>query len=312
MYPVNISGVKRFHQCRLRWLIEWHLNRVPRAGALPLNLGKLVHIAFEKFFLLEVPSLATAVDVALCEWTTTNAAQYAAGMLNDAEYAEAVAAAVALKDLQEPLAYWRDEFPITKVLEVEAPFEFPHPFDPTIAVRGRPDRMAVVFGKLVHVQNRTLAAGVNFGLYTELAKRDYHELVYAWAMQKKYPDLKYGGSLMNLIRKLKFRSKPTKACPEGKVIHAPNEMFGQFMVPMLDNQIDLAMHDLRKDTHEMQRTIAVYESEGEFPSPNRQRDGGPFGNSKDIYFDVFMGKISVDDDKWFKTREDMYAPTDES
>lgn len=312
MFHVNISSVKRFHQCRARWLIEWHLNRVPREGALPLNLGKLVHVAFEKYLLNQSSSMLSAVDAALAEWTDTVSKQHTAGLLNDSEFGEAIDAAKALNDLREPLALWKDQFPVAKVLEVEEPFEFPHTMDAGIIVRGRPDRMAIVFGKLVHIQNRTLAAGINFGLYTELAKRDYHELVYAWAMQLKYPDLKYGGSLMNLIRKLKYRGAPTKACPEGKILHTTDEMFGQFMVPMLDQQIEWAMGDLLTDVREMERVVTAYEEHGKLPSPNRQRDGGPYGNKKDPYFDVFMGKVDIYDDKYFKPREDMYAATDES
>jgi hypothetical protein len=313
MFTVNISSVKRFHQCRARWLIEWHLNRVPREGALPLNLGKLVHVAFEKYLLNQSTSMLAAIDATLAEWTDTIGKQHEAGLLDDAEFGEAIDAAKALNDLREPLALWKDQFPVQQVLEVEEPFEFPHPLDNNIIVRGRPDRMAVVYGKLVHIQNRTLAAGVNFGLYTELAKRDYHELVYAWAMQLKYPHLKYGGTLMNLIRKLKYRGVPTKACPEGKILHTTDEMFGQFMVPMLDKQVHQAMNDLLYDVMDMQACITDYETNNVMPSPNRQRDGGPYGNKKDPYFDVFMGKVDINDDKFFKPREDMYTPvTDES
>jgi len=313
IFPVNISSVKRFHQCRTRWLIEWHLNRVPREGALPLNLGKLVHVAFEKYLLQEEPSMEKALRATVSEWIDTLTAQKAAGMLTDQEFEEGIEAKEALDDLWEPLTLWRDQYPVGQVLEVEEPFELPHPDDPTVLVRGRPDRMALVFGKLVHIQNRTLAPGINFGMYTERAKRDYHELIYAWAMKQKYPQYQYGGTLMNLIRKLKYRAKPTKNCPEGKILHSTDEIFGQFMVPMMDHQIGLAMTNLLYDANEMRRVVQQYEEAKIIPSPNRQLDGGPYGNKIDPYFNVFMGKYSVYDDTFFKEKEDLYAAaTDES
>ena len=311
MFTVNISSVKRFHACRARWLIEWHLNRVPREGALPLNLGKLVHVAFEKYLKGEVASMYFALTSTQKEWLDELAIRVQNGEINEAEAQEGLDASEALDSLIEPLTAWKDQYPIGEPLEVEQPFEFPHPDDPNVIIRGRPDRMAPVFGKLAHIQNRTLAAGVNFGLYSELAKRDYHELVYAWAMQKKYPDWKYAGTLMNLIRKLKFRAKPTKNCPEGKILHTLDEIFTQVMVPMLDNQISLAMSDLLKDAHEMQRVIHEWDKFHVLPSPNRKLDGGPYGNHIDPYFNVFTGKTSIYDDKFFKPREDMYVSAED-
>lgn len=308
-FKLNISSVKRFKECRARWLVEWHLNRVPTEGALPLNLGKLVHLVFETHLAEKMRggtmSMAEAMAVELHNWNAS------ATLLHGKEQQDMTDAAEAFRTLAEPLSHWVDEFPITRVLEVEEPFEYPHPDDPTVVIRGRPDRMAIVYDRGVHIQNRTLASGINFGLYTELAKRDYHELIYAWAMKQKYPDLKYGGTLMNLIRKLKYRGVPTKACPEGKILHELSEIFGQYMVPMLSAQIDHALRDILWDANEMRRTIQEYEDKGVFPSPNRKLDGGPYGNKIDPYFGVFMGKVSVDDPEYFKPREEMYAPTGE-
>lgn len=319
---VNISGVKRFKECRARWLIEWHLNRVPIEGALPLNLGKLVHEVFDCYLTPAVipiqggtipvrHTMQGAIQQTVGKWVDAATTNLAAQRISQREYEDMIAAKEAFDDLWEPLQHWKDQFPIERTLEVEAPFEYPHPSDPSIIIRGRPDRVAVVFGRRVHIQNRTLAAGINFGLYTELAKRDYHELIYAWAMQQKYPDLSGGGTLMNLIRKLKYRAKPTKNNPEGKILHDLSEIFGQYMVPMKDEQVELALADLLWDAHEMRRTIEEFETTGRFPAPNRKLDGGPYGNRIDPYFNVFMGKVSVHDNTFFKNREDMYAGTAE-
>jgi hypothetical protein len=113
----------------------------------------------------------------------------------------------AFKDTAEALTHWQDLFSIDETLEVETPFEFVHPDDSSIVVRGRPDRVVVSMGRIFHMQHRSLAAGRNIAQYTEPAKLDMHELVYAYHLRTKYAakGLSYGGTIFNIIRKLKYR-----------------------------------------------------------------------------------------------------------
>ena len=120
----------------------------------------------------------------------------------------------AIEDLDsfaEPMCLWSDQYHFEiPVLESETSFIIPHPYDDSIRLRGRPDRVGVMLGQVWHVQNRSLNAATNFSLYVDLARRHYHEHLYAEHIAKKYPQWPYGGTLFNLFRKLKFRSKQTK------------------------------------------------------------------------------------------------------
>src|SRR6185503_7669879 len=224
----------------------------------------------------------------------------------------------ALEDIDlftEPMCMWRDNYPFEiPVLEVEAPFEIAHPMDDSIGLLGRPDRVGVLWGQLFHVQNRSLAAGVNFGVYTELAKRHYHEHLYAHALHQKYPQYPYGGTIFNLLRKLKYRGVPTKKDPAGKILHKPTEILSQHMM-----MIDLAgplhrhvMESLLKHIREMRETERRFREFGEWPAVNEKMNGGVYGNRVDEYFRVLVGELSLDDDRYFRSREDTYATPEQS
>ena len=299
---VNISSTKQFQYDRARWLFGWHLNRVPRSGERPLNFGKMMHEVFERHVRDDMTMKKAIVDVR-SDWN-----DLIAKSTDEFEKSDGQDALDDLKELTEPLEMWKDIYPVERTLEVEVAFEYPHPLDPTLMIKGRPDRMAIIYGKLFHIQNRSLAASKNIGLYTELMHRDMHELIYAWAMQKKYPDIAYGGTLFNLVRKLKYRGKPTKKDPDGKILNSLDKIMGQYMIPTLPDQIDIALRDLKWIADEMDRTVRDYEEHGIIPASNRGLDGGYFGSKKDHYFDVLMNGVEgLKDDKLFKDRDDMYG-----
>ena len=297
---LNVSSVKLFQKCRLRWLYEFVYGRVPRKGSLPLEFGKLLHIVFE-YHVRDGLAMGEAIDVAIADWQAR---------MVSAEYLDRLAgeeACAELHSMREPLSLWTDQYPMT-TLAVEEPFEYPHPTEPGLSIKGRPDREVLCFGKLWHVQNRSLNAGKKILLYSELMKSDLHELTYAWALPQKYPQYEYGGTIFNIVRKLKYRGKPTKAVPEGKILHTLDEIMGQIAVPMLETQKAHALMDLAWIGREMDHVIQEAH-EGRFPARNRDMDGGPFGNSKDPYWPVFMGEADLFDDTLFKSREDPYAPS---
>lgn len=295
---LNISSVKDFARCRLRWLYTWYYGRVPRRGSRPLELGKLIHVVFENHF--KGMTMEEAFDAAVAELKGT-------AFGSPMEHDSAMEALTDLMALREPLLQWTDQYPITETLEVEEPFEYPHPDETGLIVRGRPDRVVLCYGKVFHVQNRSLAAGKKIGLYLELRKTDLHELVYGWALAQKYPKYPYGGTIFNLVRKLRWRGVPTKAFPGGKVLRKLDEVLVQAAMPVVPEQQALALMDLGQIGREMQRTILEAE-DGVFPARNREYDGGPFDNSPDPYLPVFMGQADLWDDRLYKDREDPYGP----
>lgn len=308
-FIVNISSVHRFQQCRLRWYFEWVLNRVPRENEQALTFGKMLHEIFERHFISAL-TMQEATDIVRKEYQSKIDPAFEAQ--NEKAVLSITDALDQLSAVEEALVQWHDVFIPEQTLAIEQPFEFPHPADPTIIVRGRPDREWVMQGKLFHVQNRSLAPSKNIGLYLELAKRDYHEHIYKWAMTQKYPDIPWGGVVMNILRKLKYRGVPTKKDPEGKILHEVDEILYQGIVTLSDQQTELALSDLLYDAKEMRRTIYEAKTTGKLPSPNRRLDAGPFGNKMDPWFPVFTGQVSVNDDAFFKDREDMYKPVTDS
>jgi len=305
-YIVNVSSVQDFMTCRYRWLSKWVLNRVPVEEGRPLRFGKLLHQLFESYFIEQIPMeeviqrYADKWSIALSDANNMKDRQDAADALEDlAAYAE-------------PLCLWKDHYPIENPpLEVEQPFLIQSPLHHDIFFRGRPDRMAILWGRLCHVQNRGLAAGVNFAMYAELATRHLHEHVYAYAMSRKYPEIPYGGTVLNLLRKLKYRGVPTKKNPEGKILHGVDEIFWQGVVNISPEQNEKMMEEASLYAWEMRETERRYQEEGRIPLPNESMNDGYFHNVIDPYFRVLNGEIELDNPNYFKDREETYQPGEE-
>ncbi len=289
---ISVSSINAFQADRLRWAYAWIENRVPRRTPKALTVGKIVHRAFEEAF-------NTKGNVGECLAALIGTVP---PLGEEEEYKE-------LLGLVEPLTQWKDEFPIEQTLEVEQPFEFETwsglPF------RGRPDRVAVIFGKAFHIQNKTIGASIKADNYITLARRSFHELLYGWYLKKKYAEqgLEYGGTLYNVIRKLKYRGVPTKANPKGKILHTTDEMFLQTIIGIDERQVEQAKEDLTILSVEMERTAVAYLSGRPIPS-TRGADGGRYGSSIDPYTLVMLNEASLDDDGIFANREETYEDTE--
>ena len=310
-YVVNVSSILDYMQDPCRWVFKWVENRVPRTEARALRFGKLLHVLFEKH-LLGV-SVEHALETTRSEWIVKRD-QY---RTDAPEWQIAQDALDDLKDLWEPMSLWKDRYPFEgDPLEVEKAFEMPHPLDHTILMRGRPDRVQIYQGRIYHIQNRSLAAGVNFPLYLRLQRRSYHEHLYGEAINRAYGG-GYGGTFFNLYRKLKYRSKPTKKQEAngevGTILHTMDEMFWQH--PMhIDLSGQLHQHVMLciyRHAWNMRATEAHYRATGELPPPNERLNGGPYGNREDEYYRVLLGEIDLDNDTIFKDREDTYTTNEE-
>lgn len=325
--PVNGSEIADYLACRARWLIKWHLNRVPRVPeAKPLTFGKAFHQMMETHFRDGLPLLDCAMN-ALSEAERVGAA--------DGETLAQIR--TEFGDLMEVLQGWQDHYPITRTLEVEEPFEIM--LAPGIPFRGRPDRVVECFGKVWHMQHKALAASKNIGQYLELAKRSLHENLYAVALTEKYGGgrgvmtpgaerLEYGGTIFNILRKLKYRSKPTKtqilkAVGDGRLTeadvdnpaavrrlgtiqHTPAEIMSQTSVPVRDELMIEALTDVITLVRDMAKDVMIWENEKRLPPSSRALDAGYFGNSIDPYFRLLLGDVTLDDNELFMDRIDTY------
>jgi hypothetical protein len=300
-YTVNVSSIQDFMSCRYRWLSKWVLNRIPRSEGRALTFGKLVHKVYEDVLTRKL-TMSESIDLHRMEWIC-------AWMVADPE--DKKVAEDALTDIQaytEALGLWEDQYEFDiPTLEVEQPFRLAAPdYAPDIEFIGRPDRVGVLWGKLVHVQNRSLGATTHFDSYTRLAKRHLHELVYAYALQHKYPQYEYGGTVMNLLRKAKYRSEPTKAHPEGRILRPLNEILWQGIVNYSPEDIEAGVHRASMWAQEMRACEYRFREHAEMPLPNERQNAGFYGNKEDEYFKVLIGQTTLDDDKLFKDRQNLY------
>jgi hypothetical protein len=214
-----------------------------------------------------------------------------------------------LDDLTEALLLWKDTYTFEiPCLEVEVPFEFE--LMPGVLLRGRPDRVGIMDGMLWHVQHKALAAGTHFGIYTDLAQRSYHEHSYMEALAWKYPQYRVGGTLFDLIRKLKYRTYVGK---RNEKVKTYEEMFMQFPMSIsLDSPLhEHVMTSICQHVTGMQRQREMWNVVRHVPAPNEAANGGYFHNKPDEYFKVLTGQIQLDDDRYFRARVDTYAQSEE-
>jgi hypothetical protein len=315
-YIVNVSSINDFMQCHFRWLCKWVENRVPVVDARALRFGKLLHRVFELHLAVPGMPIKEALECARSQWEAD-----AKDCTPDTpDWTVARDALDDLDQMWEPMLLWQDSYPFqVGCLEVEEPFEMNHPSDDSIRLRGRPDRVGIYQNRVYHVQNRSLAAGVNFPLYLELQKRNYHEHLYAVALQLKYgTDKPYGGTFFNLYRKLKYRKKQTKAQEAkgelGDILHPVSEIFWQHLMGIdlgspLHKHVMTSLLTHARSMREVERRFREF---GEVPAPNERLNGGPYGNTLDLYYRVLTGEITLDDPTYFKNREDTYAAVEES
>jgi len=300
MQPVNVSAINDYAYCPFRWWAKWVMNYQPAEDSDVLEFGKLLHQVFE----------AHATGMTMKQAITTKRADWHLKATKESPFSYnctvALKAIDKLDEMTEPLLLWTDQYTFDDpCLEAEVPFEIE--ID-DIIYRGRPDRVALRDGMIWHVQTKGLNAATNFGVFTDLAKRSYHEHLYAEALSRKYPDFKYGGTMFNLVRKLKYRTKVTAKKPEGEVKQL-TEIFQQF--PM---SVDLksplhthVMQSMRYWVEQMNEARALWEKRAKIPPPNERANGGYYGNKPDVYFRVLTGEIDLGDLRYFKQREDTYA-----
>lgn len=308
MYHVNVSSMQEFAQCRFRWWCKYVMNRVPVAESPALDAGKLLHRIFERHFsgtcsLVQAASLECAAYremIALAHSTAQTSALKALSLI---------------EDLAEALPLWEEKFPIDEVLEVEQSFEMQDEENDDLIWLGRPDRIVRIGRGIWHTQNRGLAASMNFGTYTRLGNRHYHEHLYAEAMSKKYctgkKKLKYEGVIFNLVRKLKFRTNVGK---KNEATKTAAEMFWQGPLNIdLNGPIHRGvMHTMRQHAEDMLWCQRKWEDDEYIPPSNDKMNGGFSGSCEDPYFRVLIGEVQLDDDSVFKNRELMYEVADAS
>lgn len=299
----NISAAKALQRSEAAWYYQYHLGRVPKRQAPALAAGTFAHQFFELLH-TGIPN-----DRALARaqvWL----GEHRRGLLVEG-FAEQVEKLDQESDiLLELLPHWQDRFEFT-TLQVEQELEAPLPSGSHI-LYGTPDRVALWQDKLWHVQNRTLSSSTPMGPYLKAAQLDLHELGYAWlinnsssCMCEEWSNYPYGGTLFNIVRKLKLTGA------KGKPLHHPEECFIQEFLPVNPKLVRTALEELERLGNRMVKILQ------EEPEPNFQGricpahcTLGKYGNSLCGYFPVCSGQTTIEDDTLYedaKPREGAHA-----
>ena len=291
----SVSDIQDFHHCRRRWCFRHLDGRIPRRIPTAYQAGSLLHEAFQNYFNEEEGAAKLGYHLEALLPTTDLA------LLEEHE----LKAIVQCQNLVEPLNYWSDFYPVTETLEVEEAHEWT--LDNGIVFHMRPDRVVMVNDYMFHMQHKSLAGSRNMAVFLDVAARSMHELLYFYGLSTKYPAFKNGGTIYNVVRKLQHKSKAKKT--PGKILHEPHEFFCQQTIPIAQNLVDEALYDLDYISNEMIRVAAEYK-EGVLPASNRSQDEDTYSKRTDPYFEVLMGRASLDDDYLFMDKEDRYAEAD--
>lgn len=290
----SVSDIQDFHSCPLRWCYRHLEGRVPRSIPTAYHTGSLVHKAYQDYFnVSSLGTLGTYLEDLL-------PAHDSPDLLMLSEYERK--AITECRGLVAPLNEWLDMFPVTETLEVEEAHAWT--LDNGVTFHMRPDRVVIVNDYLFHMQHKTLAASRNMAVFLDVAARSMHELLYFHGLSEKYPDRKNGGTIYNVVRKLKYKSE-AKGKNFGKILHEPHEFFCQQTVPISQNHVDRALYDLDWTTVRM-LTVAEDYMSGCEPASNHSQDEDMFSKRTDPYFEVLMGRASLDDDTLFMDKEDRY------
>jgi len=290
---ISVSSILDYQRCPLRWCFKWIDNRVPRYEPQALAVGKAIHLAFERHF-----TDGTPVGQALRDHLSS----FSDALLTERERK----AHKELLGLCEPLDFWKDAYPVTETLEVEQPFEYVLPNG--FIFQGRPDRVVLLHGAVHHMQHKTIAAQRDLSTYVNIARRSMHELLYGDFLARKYPDKPYGGTIYNVVRKLKYRSEAKGK--EDKILHPPEEFFLQTPIAIDPFLQDQALKDLYIWSGKMQDTAHKYAIKFPIPS-SRVLDEDMFSRRPDPYFEVLTGEASLDDETKFMDRRDQYNKEEE-
>jgi len=287
---ISVSSIQHYQDDPLTWCYTWLENRVPRKTGTAVSTGRLVHKAFENHFKGggrvgdELDALLAPIDP-----------RYLDERARKAYYASA--------RLVEPLNLWEDRYPIDRTLEVEAPFEEKLPNG--LIFQGRPDRVVSCYGKVWHFQHKTLAASRNPEHFIKLAPQSMHELLYAAHLRQKYTDEPYGGSIYNVVRKLKYKSE-AKGPKFGTILNDINKLFIQRHFALRDTDIARARVDLLSLALKMERLARDYTRYLVQPPRNRRFDAGFYGTGLNPYLPVILGETTLDDDSRYMDRLDPY------
>ena len=283
---VNISRIQARLMCPAYEHYRYRLKRAPQFAGVALYTGIAVHKFFEVFLphASEVYSRRDAMDALEAEFKKA----FALCEDGDERYEKLN---FDLKLMRLLLPQW--EVPkdwrvlgVEKIMEVDTPINGHTLF-------GRLDALVEWNGRLWHMQHKTASAYTSIPIYVKAIQRSWHENVYAAMVRKAFPDRLYGGTCLNLVRKV-----AQKVAQDPKAVHSA---FHIEYIPistkaMNDTLTDLdaivdTMHFEEEDAQA--RRVATENAPAFRPVQHHDACTGKYGNSLCAYLDVCEGTDTI-------------------
>lgn len=190
---VNISGINLYQKCPQKWYNRYVLLREPPPTSPAMRAGTIFHQGMQIYLEsrrdgVDHPEALTRSLAFLDEKITENA--------SDPKLSREL---VGVRDnfafYPGPIFYDPD-----MIIMVEEELELPLGDGHTLV--GRPD--AVVFGhdhKLYHLQHKAMMLSLSLSAYKEGMRLSPHELGYRLMIENRFPDVPYGGTISNILKK---------------------------------------------------------------------------------------------------------------
>lgn len=158
-----------------------------------------------------------------------------------------------------------------------------------VRFRGIPDGIVVWHGQGYHLSHKTTGPSTPVDVLCQGLAHSLHENLYPLLAREWFPDLPWGGTCANIIRKL----------AEKRAIEAPEQALHIEFLPITAEGIERARLDA------LDIVLRIAESRERV---HRRRKGclGIHGNSKCAYFGVCWERISIDNDTLYES----YNPTE--
>ena len=186
--------------------------------------------------------------------------------------------------------------PWDEVLLVEEPLHLQLTDDITLV--GIPDAIVKSQGTLWHVQHKTIAQTIPVGVFTQGVAVSLHECGYAALIKNHYPNVPYGGTMLNIVRRMS----------EKRISDNPLQSLHLEFIPMSDARIADGIADI---TLKARQILSEYQ--GERVEKRRESCTGLYRNKLCGYYDSCWRGVSIHNDILYEDANPRtrYGVTDE-
>lgn len=278
---INISAINLYRECPQKWFNRYVLLREPPPRSLALQVGTMFHVAMQEYLNLRKSgvnheeSLSAALNY-------LEAQRILAWERGDTKLAHEI------EGVKDNFAYFEGPqfYSPDGILMVEEELELP--IGEGIILVGRPDAVVLgIDGRIYHLQHKAMMLSISLSAFNESRRLSPHELGYKRMIERKFPDKKYGGTIMNVLKKGGIPG-PAKLSEE--------------VIPLSETDANDFIESVRGTVASMQLTL-IDMDKGRKLHPTRNGEACFKNNSLCVYNKVCLGKASIADSPFIDVPE---------